>query len=325
MPVEATHTAPKDWDDLVRADPDATFFHTSEWARLFTTGTTRSRELYLCGHEDGELVAGIPAVVKEHGPFRVVSSMPHGTYGALVLRPEARHEVTAALLGACVALAREPRTAALHMVDVAARLRPPPAGFTVHEEPARVVSLERRYDDVWASFTPSVRNKIRKAEKAGVTIRRASGEVDFATYHDMLVECSRRWGRPCAFSRDFFLAMSRLDGSRVQMWLAEHHGRTIAGDLNFALNRRVMNWGNVSHDEGRRMAANTALHAHAIKAGIEAGFSLYDLGSSAGIGGVDAFKAAFGARVVNCERLTAEKPWFRIMRGAVRGVLRRGQ
>ena len=318
MQVETTHTTPPGWDELVRADVRATFFHTAAWAGLLARPGTRFEELYLFVRAGEELVGGIPAVVDRRGPFQVVSSMPHGTYGALVLRPGAPQEARNALLDACSAIARGARTAALHLVDVAGRLPQTLTGFDTHPERAHVISLERSHEDIWASFTPSVRNKIRKAEKSGVTVRRASGERDFLAYHDMLVECTRRWRRPCTFGRDFFIALAKLDPARVHVWLAEHEGRIVSGDLNFVMNGRILNWGNVSRAEGRALAANNALHAFAIEKGVEDGCLLYDLGSSAGIEGVDAFKAAFGTEPAPYVRFSAEKPWFRALRGTVK-------
>jgi hypothetical protein len=316
--VETAHAAPPGWDGLVTADERATFFHTAQWAGLTAGPRKRSEALFLFVRDGGELAGGIPAVVGRRGPFRVVSSMPHGTYGALVLRPGASPEVSSALLGVAADIARAPATAALHLVDLAGRLPGSHIGFDAHTERAHVISLDRPYEDVWASFSPSARNKVRKARRSGVTIRRAVCERDFLAYHAMLVQCSQRWRRRCTFGPDFFTRLAAAAPSRVQMWLAELDGRVIGGDLNFVMNGRIMNWGNVSRAEGRALGANSALHAFAIENGVEQSCRVYDLGSSAGIEGVDAFKAAFGTRLVAYTRFSAEKPWFRALRRAAR-------
>ncbi|MFH1502993.1 MAG: GNAT family N-acetyltransferase [Candidatus Eisenbacteria bacterium] len=311
MGVEAAQTAPRGWNDLVGSDPETTFFHRTEWAELLIEAGLGAAGLYLYVVEGGELSVGIPSVVVRRGPFRVVASMPFGTYGGLVLRDGRESAAAASVVDAYAALAGRPGVAAAHIMDESGRLPEPPPGFERHTEQAHRIALDGGYDEVWSGFRPSARNKVRKAEKAGVSVRRAASERDFLEYHDMLLECSERWGETCAFGRGFFVSLSRLDRDVVQMWLAEQDGEVIGGDLNFVLHGRVMNWGNVSRSSARALAPNNLLHAHAMRAGAASGCTVYDLGSSAGIEGVDAFKSAFGTTVVPIERLSHTKPWYR--------------
>lgn len=269
------------------------------------------------------MVGGVPAIVERRGPLKIVSSMPYGTYGGLVLRPEAREEAARALLGTCDEIANRPGTAALHLVDISGRLPRSLPGYRGDHAPAHVVRLDRSYEDIEHSFKASLKNKIRKAQRAGVSIRRASGERDFLSYRDMLIECSRRWGARCPFTREFFASLSTLDPSKVQMWLAEHNGEIVGGDLNFAMNGRVMNWGSVTRERGREVAATTALHAFTIRTAVEDGCRVYDLGTSLGMEGVEAYKAAFGTERTEILRFRAEKPWFAFLRRVVKGEEKR--
>ena len=86
MQVETTDAPPPEWEELVRADDKATFFHTSDWIGLLAGRSPRRRGLYVCAFDGNDLIAGLPAVVERRGPVSVVSSMPHGTYGGIVLR-----------------------------------------------------------------------------------------------------------------------------------------------------------------------------------------------------------------------------------------------
>jgi CelD/BcsL family acetyltransferase involved in cellulose biosynthesis len=323
--VEVLQAAPRGWNDLVASDPAATFFHTADWARLLCDSGIGVGEEYLCVEEEGRLTAGIPSVSVRRGPFRVVASMPLGTYGGLVLRDGSPTAAADALVDAWLRQAGRVDVAAAHLMDESGRTKGAPSGFSRHTEQAHRIALDQGYDVVWSGFRPSARNKVRKAEKAGVLVRRADSEKDFLEYHDMLLECSERWGEKCIFGRGFFAALSGLDGDAVQMWLAEHEGRTIGGDLNFVMHGRIMNWGNVSRERARSLAPNNLLHAFSMRAGIEAGCVTYDLGSSAGIEGVDSFKSAFGTTLVPMERLSSEKAWYRAARAAARLRERGGQ
>jgi CelD/BcsL family acetyltransferase involved in cellulose biosynthesis len=309
-----------EWNALVDGDPRTTFFARAEWAEL-TAGATGGRALYLVAREGGELVAGLPAVETPRFGFSVVESLPYGTYGGVVSGPGCPPAAPAALLERYRRIARRPSVAATHLMDLAGIGDDLP-GFRARDEGAQVVRLDRPFDEIWNAFRPSARNKVRKARKAGVTVRRAAGEADFAAYHSMLEESSARWGEPCAFGLDFFLGLSRLPGDGVQMWVAELEGRIIGADLNFMQNGWIMNWGNVSRSDAQRFAPNNLLHAAAIERGVEEGHRVYDLGSSAGLRGVEAFKAAFGTERIPLRLLSAEKLWYRLAR-RVAGARRR--
>ena len=158
MDVEASRRAPAGWNDLVDSDPRATFFHRTEWASALCEAGVGSDELYLYVERAGELVAGIPAVVIQRGPFRLVASMPHGTNGGLVARGGAAGETAPALLEALADHVGGAGVAAAHLMDEAGRIPEPPRGFEKSTEQAHRISLEEGYEAVWAAFRPSARN-----------------------------------------------------------------------------------------------------------------------------------------------------------------------
>ena len=325
MRVEhAREIDPAEWNALVGSDPAATFFARSEWVQLIASAAPGSSPLYLTARDGGTLVAGLPAVGRSRLGLTVIESLPFGTYGGLVSAPGCPAEAGEGLLELYGRMARRPRVAAAHLMDLRGIERDL-TGFRVRDEGAQIVRLDRTFEEIWSGFKPSARNKIRKARKAGVRVRRASTEADFAAYHSMLEELSGRWRDPCAFDRDFFLKLSRLPGENVQMWLAELDGEILGGDLDFVQNGWIINWGNVSRHAALGYAPNNLLHAEAIERGIEEGCRVYDLGSSAGIRGVEAFKAAFGTERIPLRLLSAEKPWYRAARRVGRALRGKGR
>jgi CelD/BcsL family acetyltransferase involved in cellulose biosynthesis len=306
----ATEVDRSEWNALVEADPRATFFARAEWAEL-AAGATGGRAVWLAARDAGRLVAGLPAVETPRLGSTILESLPFGTYGGVLSAPDCPPSAPRELLDLYVGLARGPRVAAAHLMDLAGIPDGLP-GFGARDEGAQIVRLDRPFDEIWGAFRPSARNKVRKARKAGVTVRRARGEADFAAYHSMLQESAARWGERSLFGLGFFLGLSRLPGEGVQMWVAEHEGRVIGADLNLVEHGWIMNWGNVSRTDAQRFAPNNLLHAAAMERGVEEGHRVYDLGSSAGIAGVDAFKAAFGTERIPLRLLSLEKPWYRL-------------
>jgi hypothetical protein len=313
--------AQEEWGRLVREDPRATFFQSWDWGALLAGTVPGMRLSCITGRVGAELVCGLPLVrIGKAGPL-VLASMPYGTFGGPVLGHGAPTDAARDLTEAFARLAGSPVVAAAHVADFAGRLHEPPRGFVAVAEEAQIVRLARPAAEIQAGFKPTARNKIRKAQSAGVTVRRASGETDFLEYGRILADCSRRWGGRCDFGPVFFRELARLDPDVVQMWLAEHEGRVIGGDLNFVLHGMIVNWGNVSLESAKQLAPNNLLHATAMEEGQRAGLALMNLGASAGIPGVDAFKASFGTERVPFRRFTMEKPWYR----AAKRLLRRGR
>ena len=318
MEVGASQKAPEGWNGLVDSDEAGTFFQRSDWPDVLIEGGIGAEAVYLSLTSGGRPLAGLPAVAIRRGPVRILASMPLGTYGGPVLGPHAPPDAVTVLLDAFRRLASRHDVGAAHLMDESGRLEAPPPGFSAHTENAHRVRLDRPFEDVWSSFRPSARNKVRKARKAGVVVRRASSETDFLIYADMLDECVQRWGERSVFGRSFFSALSRLSPDVVQMWLAEHEGTAIGGDLNFTLHGRIMNWGNVSRTSARKLAPNNLLHATAMEEGAREGAVVYDLGSSAGIESVDAFKSAFGTTLVELRMYSVRKWWFSGVRRVAR-------
>jgi len=301
-----------EWSRLVEQDEAATFFHTPEWSDLLTSTLPGFRASHLTARDAGRLVGVMPVLERPRLGATTLESMAFGTFGGPVVAGVGAGDAAAALLSAFEESSASVRVGLAQVVDragrVTERLLP---GFARESETVQVVPLDADYDEVHGRFHRSARNKIRKAVKSGVAVRRAEGEEDFLAYHRVLEECSREWNVKPRPGVEFFSALSGIDARSVQMWLAVHDGDVIAGDLNFVSHGVIMNWGNVSTDAAKSLAPNNLLHARAIEQGIADGHRFYDLGSSAGIEGVRAFKASFGTEDVPIARFFREKSWYR--------------
>lgn len=304
-----------EWSRLVEQDGAATFFQTPEWSDVLTSTLPGFEEKHLAATVEGRLVGVVPALGRSRLGMTTLESMAFGTFGGPVAAADAPEETVRALVRAFSDAAASLRTGLAQMVDRALRVQPADVpGFEVADDTVQVVRLDAGYEELRAGFKPSARNKIRKAIKAGVKVRRAETEQDFLAYHTVLEECSREWNVRPRPGPEFFSALSTLDPGMVQMWLAVHDGDVLGGDLNFVLHGTVMNWGNVSTDAAKSLAPNNLLHARAIEQGVHDGHNTYDLGSSAGIAGVRAFKASFGTKDLAIRRLVREKAWYRGLR-----------
>ena len=273
----------------------------------------------LVTRDTGARITGaLPFVWRSRWGLRRIYAGPWGTYGGVIARSAA---ATAMLMQALRDLAVSPRTVLVRVHDFAgvcgATLRATPHWTSVDE---RCQSLDLPADPrllFESVFTPQNRNKIRKAEKSGIRVRESSGAQALATYASLYEDSTARWQTHHRLPARLFGALANA-GSAVQVWIAELDDAPVAALLNFRGGGQIMNWGNVSRREAWKHAPNNLLHWRAIEAACRdaAGPRLYNFGSSAGLPGVETFKAAFGARERVYPRLEYVTPWLRWVRRA---------
>jgi CelD/BcsL family acetyltransferase involved in cellulose biosynthesis len=316
----SAHLDTGEWRRLVEQDEAATFFHTPAWSELLTSTLPGFRSSQITAREQTQVVGVMPVLERAHAGATTIESMAFGTFGGPIVATGSPAGTGAALLSGFSEVARSVRVGLAVVVDRSGRVTPEQLPGFVHERgTVQVVRLDADYDELQRRFRPSARNKIRKARKAGVRVRRAVGEADFLEYHRVLEICSRDWKIRPRPGMEFFVAMSALDPESVQMWLAtDEAGDVIAGDLNFVSHGTIMNWGNVSTDAAKSLAPNNLLHAKAIEQGVADGHSVYDLGSSGGLEGVRKFKSSFGTEDVAITRFVREKGWYRAAKRVAR-------
>jgi predicted N-acyltransferase len=306
---------PRQWERLLEQDQAATFFHTLDWGRLIEGTIPGWQRVYVTAEHEGDLVAAIPAMKYSRSGTTMVGSMPFGTYGGVVLGERVPATAVPELVMGFFQMCNSPRVAAAELVDFRGHLLIPPlGGLKRFERNAHVLELATDYDGIHKSFKPSNRNKIRKAERAGVVVRRGKTTADFLKYRDVFNHCCKRWKRRPFLRQTFFVRLSELDPEHVRLWLAEYRDRVIAGLLNFRLNGSVQNWGSVSFSSTWDVAPNNLLHARAIQDAVHMGCRCYNFGENPGLPGVDDFKKTFGTRQRSYNSFRWERTWYRALR-----------
>jgi len=287
------------------ARPEGSFFQTPAWLDAVVRAEPRFRIVTVLAEDDtGALRAACPFVAARRMGVRFLYAGAWGTYGG-ILAVDA--EAAAAARAGVAALARDWRGALVRVHDFAATLAT--AGWREHDEICQVLDLPAEPDVLFrTAFTAQNRNKIRKAEKLGVTVRRADDSAALAAYAELYRESAARLHIAAPGRERLFAALAGVRG--VDVWLAEKDGETIAGLLNFTHGGQVMNWGNVSRRDAWGVSPNNLLHWRALeRACADAhGPRLYNFGASTGLPGVETFKASFGARA---HRYARRERWAR--------------
>jgi len=292
------------------------FFQTPAWLAAAARAEPRLRPIVLGAWDaGGALRAACPLLESRRLGLRFWYGGAWGTYGGIVGEDAT---AAAAVRARLEELAAARAVALVRVHDFAATLMMP-AGFTAHEETCQVLELPSDPAVLFRdAFTAQNRNKIRKAEKLGVRVRRANDAEALGSYAELYRESARRWDVARPLPAALFAALAGCAG--VDVWLAEKDATVIAGLLNFTYGGQVMNWGNASRRDAWGASPNNLLHWRAIEAACHDshGPRLYNFGSSAGLPGVETFKAAFGARArthLRHERRARWVAWLQRARG----------
>jgi CelD/BcsL family acetyltransferase involved in cellulose biosynthesis len=292
-PAETIELEPEDprWTSFAQSQPEATPFHHPAWARLLAD--CYGFRAFCLAVTDGEAVrAGIPAleVKRPLGPRRWVS-LPFTD----------RCPPLAGALGAddlAVALDTKRKQAGISELQVRGALD----GHRGHAAPAglvHVLELDPDPEVVYGKFSRSqVHRNIRRAEKEGVTVRRATAREELVeTYYGLHLDTRRRLGVPVQPRRMFDLIWDRMVEPGLGFAvLAFAEGKAVAGAVFFAWGSTVVYKFGASDPGSWGLRPNHPIFAEAIRWACEQRYRTFDFGrTDVGNAGLRAFKQSWGA------------------------------
>lgn len=170
-----------------------------------------------------------------------------------------------------------------------------------------LLDLTQTEDELLAGMNQSTRRKIRKAEKAGVSVREADLKgPDMATLYRLYEITGQRQGfliRPADYYAEAWQTF--IGAGMGAAFLAEQNGVAISGMVLFAFGQKAFYFYGMSDDAHRDAQPNYALQWHAIRWAKAAGYAVYDWWGAPNVfneddpmWGVYHFKRGFGGQVV---------------------------
>jgi len=302
-PSPVTTVTPPDrgaWEALVAAAPEATVFHTSAWAELWLSEWRGSRWV-ACVIEDGSgYLGGIPAIVRNRGIGRTVFSMPYGSYGGPLLRPDLPDPASArqALLESYARLAAGRWTLRSELTWNRGKREEIPPRLDAAERFTHVLPLQPDFETLARGFAPPTRRLVRQAEESGLAIRSAADESDVRAYYALAADTvRRRGGRPKPWSLYERIYRTFVPAGLARYHLVHHGDTPVAGSLHLFHQGVAMNWLTVSSEASWPLRPNNFIIAGILATLCDAGYLEYDLGASpAEAAGLIRFKEGWGAK-----------------------------
>lgn len=277
------------WDDFVRAHPQGTPFHQTAWMSVMKS-TYGYRPHYFYAERDGRMVGIAPAfLVSNWLSGRCLISLPFAVYGGICAVDD---EAEGALIGHLEQFAASSGMEYLELRNRRGELR---TGYHANPRYATfTLPLTPETGKVYSALPKDVRYMIRKAEKAGLRVRRGVDQLD--DFYSLMAINLRRLGTP-AFPRALFENLIREFQSQVELTIVYAAGKPIAGGMSIFFRDWMQPYYIGSREEAKAMAANDFLWWKLIERAVEANCTTFDFGrSKKGSGNFD-FKKKWNPQV----------------------------
>jgi len=277
------------WDEFVRAQPEATFFHLSAWRHVIERGFGHHTH-YVLAERDGTIAGILPlAQVKTRLFGNALVSVPFCVYGG-PLATDA--EAAAALAAHAAGLMRQ-----LDVPVLEFRGREPLPWLDETEWPARsdlYVTFRKKFTGDDAANLKAIPRKQRAMVRKGIDRGLVSVvDTDPDRLFRIYAESVRNLGTP-VFSRHYFRLLVELFSDAIDIVTVLDGDEAIASVLNFYFRDEVLPYYGGGRALARERYGNDFMYWEVMRRAAARGLRLFDFGRSKLGTGAYAFKKNWG-------------------------------
>jgi hypothetical protein len=295
MSAEIRPATAAEWDSFYTGCPFATYSQSRAWAEDWSTyrRTLRPDPLLVIFGDARRALLPIVRQRRRRGLAHKYVLAAGGTYGGwLALEPLGTRNV--AELGRLLRRARLPLWWRLNPFDAEAEAL---AGVVTEHDVTHVVPISQ-CEELQAAHRGH-REAVRKARRAGLSVRRAAGPADWASYYDVYGTKLREWGDEAGITYDaaLFEILRRRGSPGVELWLVElGDGTIIGGSLNLYSARHAAGWHMAMLSEHYKKKPANLLVSEMIDDARQRSFQWFDMNPSGGHEGAMRFKQNCGGQ-----------------------------
>jgi len=283
-------TEPPDWSDYLAASAEATIYHDPRWGQIMASAYG-NRPHFLTARRGGRVVGILQLVAQKGLPFGLhLCSLPYFDAAGVVADDEGARR---ALLGETRALMERLGAEWVELRHVS-WCDPALPGRT--DKVTMWLELPSSAEGAWNSLTTKMRTKVRKAQKAAVTLEQGRGELA-CDFYAIYARTMRDLGSPPHGQR-FFRLVCDTFGPAVRLFVVRSEGQPIASALAL-MDRQGFHvpWSGSDH-RAAGGSANRFLFWSMIAYASDAGAARFDFGRSTWGSGTHEFKKEWGAEEV---------------------------
>jgi hypothetical protein len=306
--VNVRLTSVSEWDLIWRECEYSTYFHSSEWAEIWSKYVKRKMFLtpFLVSFSDGNKALLPFSCVKKEGlcpilmgTTRLYVSSPECTYGGWISADKLSNNHAVLLLNLMKKKFNNLSWRLNPYDDVALN-----SNISISDDGiTHAINLEKGFDAIASNMSKGHRSAVKQAIRSGVSVRRSSSIEDWLNYYQVYETSVNRWGNRLLgekYSWELFNDIFARNSQNVELWLAIYQDVVISGALCFHSKRHFVYWHGASTDAYFNLRPVNLLLYEIIKNVCDRKFSWFDFNPSAGLKGVVAFKERFGAQPLRC-------------------------
>lgn len=289
------------WDVFVRAHPEGTIFHTSNWARVIQQSYGFLPYYIIQDDAAGGIRVGLPFfLLGNRITGRRLVSLPFTDRCAPLF---SETDNSADIAGCILAAAKNAGADSIEIRSgICDALCSGSLRFSAFEYyQLFLLDLGKGLESIWSGFKQkSVRYPIKKAESSAVTVRRGNAESDMRIFHRLNTITRHRHGvfpQPYRFFENIYHEL--VSKGLAFLLIAEYRNRPIAASIFFTYRDSIHYKYNCSSGLYAAGQPNHLLLWHAIKEACEKKFKFMDFGRTApDNAGLVSFKRHWGTMAV---------------------------
>ncbi len=276
------------WEALTEAAPGATMAHAEPWLTVISRGLGH-QDRSLIAERDGEVCGVLPMMLLSHwlfGTFHV--SLPWLDYGGVIADDP---DTCQLLLQAATTQAGADGASFIELRSVE-RVRPE---LPTRDDKVTLVLELGSVEAAWSQLEPTVRNKVRKAQRAGLTCHFGGQEL-IPKFYRVFARNMRDLGTPVwgvALFENILTAFPKTSG----IALIRVGQKPIGGGLVLCFKDTVHVLSASSLRPFFHMCPNNLLYWEVIRWACETGYRQFDFGRSTVGSGTYNFKKQWGTAV----------------------------
>jgi FemAB-related protein (PEP-CTERM system-associated) len=290
MQVEIVTSANSACDDFVRSRPDGKLCHLRDWGQMIQRAFGHE-PFYLAAVENGVVQGVLPLTLVRSRLFGVhLVSQAFSNYGGPLIADEG---ALAPLLDRAYRVAEDCRC---HQIEFRSMF---PLSSEHHCRSDKIcmhLPLNPDPEVVWGDLRSEIRNRVRKAEKAGLTTLDGGVEL-LSAFYDVWTVRMRQLGTPC-YSRRFFFNLIEQFPQHARIFLVRHGDTNVGVGLFYTFNGLAQCRWAATLTAYNPISPNMLLYWSAIKYYSLAGTTTFDFGRSTQGSSQHEFKRRWGAETI---------------------------
>jgi hypothetical protein len=289
-----------EWQEICDQCPYATYFHTPEWARVFSAymqGRMRPWPRKIIFTDGGIAIIPLSRISYFNGLLKQYESSPAGTFGGWLSKQElspghARELVRYMQNHKNLTWRENPYDPCLRDIEIKG----------ANNDFTQTIDLRRSYDEVKRSASKTHKNLTNRAIRSGVSVSVADSKEQWQRHFQGYLASRSRWEKAgsqkstTGYSWELFELLFNAHSPHCKLWLALYKDEIASSVISFYWNHHAVAWHGGAFEEYFDVYPNHLLYQEMVRDAHGKGFHWFDFNTTGDLSGVASFKDQLGTQ-----------------------------